>query len=316
MNLDALKVFCDVVRQRSFSRAASSNRLSQSGASQAVSQIERRLGVQLIDRSRRPLALTPEGRVFFEGCLDLIGGYDALESTVRGLHEENTARIRVASIYSVGIYDMNRYLRAFLARRPRGDIQIEFLHPNQVYDKVISEEADLGLVSFPRSRRELGVVPWRREAMALVCSPDHPLAGRANVRMDDLGGADFVSFDENLAIRRHIDRFLRRNRVSVNVVMSFDNVESIKSAVEAGAGISILPEPTVRDDVKNGSLAAPTIVELELVRPLSVIHRKGRLVTPAMKEFIELLLDGVNGQSKLGKDARKAEKTRIVRPAV
>ena len=93
VNLKSLKIFCDIIARRSFSRAADDNGISQSGASQVVSQLEARLGVQLIERSKRPLVPTREGQVFYEGCRKLIARYDALEDEVRTLHEEVAGRV-------------------------------------------------------------------------------------------------------------------------------------------------------------------------------------------------------------------------------
>jgi len=295
MTVEGLKIFCDVVRQRSFSRGAALNAVSQSAASQTVLQLEKRLGIRLIDRSKRPLALTPEGRLYYEGCRDLVDRYFAVETRIKALHAKTAGHVIVASIYSVGIYDMHQYVRRFLERHPGGNVRMDYLHPAQVYERVLNEEADLGLVSFPRSSRELAIIPWRKEPMVLVCHPYHRFAALPHVEAERLDGEDFVAFDPDLAIRRHIDRYLRRCRVRPNVVMEFDNIEAIKRGVEAGAGVSILPRPTVLREVANRSLALADLLGLELVRPLSIIHRRGRPLTPAMSSFIELLTDRAGG---------------------
>ncbi len=295
MTFKSLRTFCDVVRERSFSRGASVNRVSQSAASQAVLQLEKRLGVRLIDRSKRPFTLTREGRVYYEGCRELVDRYAALEARTRSFHQEARSRVRLASIYSVGLYDMNQYVRRFRDRHPRGDVRIEYVHPAKVYEKVFNEEADLGLISFPRSRRQLKVIPWRAEPMVLVCYPSHRFARLSCVRVDQLDGENFVAFDADLAIRRHIDRRLREHNVTVSVVMEFDNIEAIKRGVEARAGVSILPEPTVRPELHVRSLAAARFVGLDLVRPLSIIHLRRKALTPAMASLIELLKKGAGG---------------------
>ena len=150
MQLKSLKVFCDVVGWRSFSRAADENGISQSGASQVVNQLERRLGVKLIDRSKRPFVLTPEGETYYEGCRKLVQRYDALEDQVRTLHEEVSGRVRVVSIYSVGLHHMSRYLQEFLSQYPKANVRLEYQHPHRVYEAVEKDHADLGLVSYPR----------------------------------------------------------------------------------------------------------------------------------------------------------------------
>ena len=177
MQLKSLKVFCDVVGWRSFSRAADENGISQSGASQVVHQLEHRLGVKLIDRSKRPFVLTPEGETYYEGCRKLVQRYDALEDQVRTLHEEVSGRVRVASIYSVGLHHMSRYLQKFLSQYPKANVRLEYQHPHRVYEAVEKDQADLGLVSYPRSSRTIEALGWREEPMVLVCAPGHRLAG-------------------------------------------------------------------------------------------------------------------------------------------
>src|SRR5258708_1349696 len=125
IQLKSLKVFCDGGRQRRFSRAADENHISQSGASQLVQQLEEGLGVKLIDRSKRPFVLTPEGEVYYEGCRGVVERYFAVEDRVRTLHQEVAGRVRVASIYSVGLHHMNRYLQEFLSHNPNATLPLE-----------------------------------------------------------------------------------------------------------------------------------------------------------------------------------------------
>ncbi len=302
MTIEGLKIFCDVVRQRSFSRGAMLSRVSQSAASQAILQIEKRLGVRLIDRSTRPLSLTPEGRVYYEGCRDLVDRYLAVEARTLSMHGDASSRLTVASIYSVGLYDMHQYVRQFQSLHPNGTLRLEYLHPAKVYERVLNDEADLGLISCPRSPRDVQVIPWREEPMVLVCCPGHPFVGQGRVSIGQLNGEDFVAFDSDLAIRRHVDRYLRQCKVHVHVVMEFDNIEAIKRGVEIGAGVSILPEPTVRREVEAGTLAVVPAAGLSLVRPMCVIHRRNRVLTPAMTDFIEWLTS-TNGRPPAGVSA-------------
>ena len=254
MHLKALKIFCDVVYRRSFSRAADDNGISQSGASQVVHQLERRLGVKLVDRSKRPFTLTPEGEVYYEGCHKLLERYDALEEEVRTLHDEVAGRVRVASIYSVGLHHMNRYLQDFLSHYPKANVRLEYLHPHRVYEAVESDQADLGLVSYPKSWRTIKATLWREEPMVLVCARGIVCAPGQR-RAEELAGAAVIGFDADLTIRREIDRVLNLHNVEVRVVMEFDNIETIKRAIEIDAGVGLLPEPTALREVEVGTLA-------------------------------------------------------------
>ena len=296
MQFESLKIFCDVVRWSSFSRGAAENGISQSSASQAVHQLESRLGVKLIDRSKRPLVPTPQGKVYYEGCKDLVERYVDLENRVRALEDEDTVAgtVGVAAIYSVGLHHMSRYVRIFEQRHPQAAIRLEYLHPSRVLERVNGGEAELGLLSYPRKWPDLNVLTWREEPMVVTTHPGHRFAGRSSVPVAELEGEPFVAFDPDLSIRRAIDRFLRHHSVQVDVILEFDNIENIKRAVEIPSGISILPEPSLAREVRAGTLVAVPIEgdgpEDRLTRPLAIIHRRHGSLDPVAAKFLELLM--------------------------
>jgi DNA-binding transcriptional LysR family regulator len=289
MHLKALKVFCDVVRHRSFSEAAAENAISQPGASQMVSQLEEHLGVRLIDRSKRPLSATPEGDVFYEGCRKLVQRYESLEEEVRTFHDEVAGRVTVASIYSVGLSHMNRFVQEFMQKHPKANVRIQYQHPDRVYELVESDQVDLGLVSYPKASRSIRAIAWRDEPMVLVCSPKHILATRSELVLADLDGLDLISFDPELQIRRELDRLLGEHKVEMQVVMEFDNIETIKRAVEIDAGVALLPEPTVDKELQSGSLVARRLHGVALSRPVGIIVRSGKQLGRTTRRFIEML---------------------------
>lgn len=289
MHIRSLKIFCDIVDRGSFSRAAEDNGVSQSNASQVVHQLEERLGVQLIDRSRRPFVLTPEGERFHEGSRVIVQRYDDLEREVRSLSAAVAVRLTVASIYSVGLAHMSRYLREFLGANPQADIRLEYVHPHRVYESVDSGQADLGLISYPEESASLAAIRWRNEPMAVVCHPEHPLASRHRVSLADLRDESIVAFQEGLQIREEIDEALAQHDVRVRIALEFDNIETIKRAIEIGAGLSILPEPTVEREVASGTLVKIVLDDPPLVRPLGIIHRRDRKLSETAERFVRLL---------------------------
>lgn len=290
MQMESLKIFCDVARHRSFSHAAELHDITQSAVSQIVSQLEKRMKVQLIDRSTRPLQLTPLGVAYCEGCQTLLDQYDELEGRIRSAQVEISGTVTVAAIYSVSLSDMGQYVQRFQAELPKATVHIDYLHPDRVYERVQDGTADLGLVSYPRKTPNLSAVPWREEAMVLACPPAHPLASRLALPMNELQGQAYVHFDKNLTVRRRVDRFLRSQGVEVNVVAEFDSIENIKQAVSIGAGVAILPEPTVRREVKARTLVAIPLYDCRFTRPLAIIYRRGQRQSPAAKRFLEMLL--------------------------
>ena len=289
VNLDTLQLYCDVVRLRSFSRGAAVHGISQSAASQSIQQLESDLDVALLDRSRRPLQATEEGRLFYEACRTLLQDFEKARVEVQAARQRVDGTVRVAAIYSVGLHDMSRHMQPFQAAYPHARVLLECLHPHKVVEAVVNDEADLGILSYPVATRALEVVHLRSEPMMVVVHPAHRLARRRSLAALDLHGEKFVAFDHDLAIRKAIDRALRQHNVKVDVVMAFDNVETIKQAIGINAGLSILPRPTVRKELGMRTLAAVPVTLPGLVRPIGVIHRKGKRLTPAVARFIEQL---------------------------
>jgi DNA-binding transcriptional LysR family regulator len=289
MNVDVLKLYCDIVRLRSFSLGASANQISQSAASQAIQQLEAELDTQLIDRSKRPFMLTPEGQAFYDGCLPLLEGFEKLKASIVSTRMKVAGTVRVAAIYSVGIHTMSDHMQRFMMLHPAARVLIEYLHPDKVVEAVLGDEADLGILSYPPANRALTALPWRVETMVFVCHPTHRLARRRAITPADLNDAKFVAFDPNLRIRKAIDRCLRDHNVRVQVVMEFDNIETIKQAISVGEGVSILPQPTILKEVGSRMLAAIPLTMTELVRPLGIIRRRTKRLTPPVARFLELL---------------------------
>jgi DNA-binding transcriptional LysR family regulator len=289
VNYENLKLFKDIAQTRSFSRAAALNDVSQSAASQHVQDLERVLGTSLLDRSTRPLVVNAAGQLYFDFCRDVLRRKDEFEVALNQLKQNVDGTVKVASIYSVGLSEMAQLENEFSRRQPRAHLEVEYLRPEKVYSSVLADQADIGLVSYPEPSREITVIPWRQEEMVLAASPDHPLAKRGKIRPEDLNGVDFIDFDEDLPIRREVDRFLREHEIEVIHTLHFDNLQMIKEAVAHRAGVSILPARIMRDEVTQGRLAAIPLAVSELYRPLGIIHRKKKRFHAAAQAFLELL---------------------------
>jgi len=298
MQFEALKVFCDIARFRSFSQAAEAHDLTQSAASQIVHQLEKRLDVQLIDRSTRPLQLTPFGQLYFDGCKVLLEQFEELEASIRRAHAQRTSSVEVVAIYSVGLGDMGQLIERFKTEYAPAHVRIEYAHPKTVYEKVLGRTAELGLISFPRKQRELTVLPWRDEEMVVACAPGHPLARLRSVAPQQLAQLPYVAFTRDLTIRRRVDQFLREHGAAVAVASEFDTIENIKHAIEVGQGVSLLPEPTFRREVRGGTLVARPLEGCRFVRPIGIIHRRQPRLSAAALRFIALLQECGNVSSK------------------
>jgi len=265
------------------------NSVSQSAASQHVQDLEKWLGTQLLDRATRPLAVTPAGLLYADFCRDVLRRKEEFEAAIDRLKQQVEGTVRVASIYSIGLSEMAQLEEEFSRRQPDADLTVEYLRPEKVYSSVLADEADLGLVSYAEPSREITVIPWRQEEMLVATAPDHPLARRNQLNPADLNGLEFIGFDEDLPIRREVDRFLKEKGIEVTRTLHFDNLQMIKEAVAHGAGISILPARIMSDEVMQGRLVAIPIAASKLFRPLGIIHRKKKRFHPAAQAFLELL---------------------------
>lgn len=290
MHIETLKTFCDLVETGSFSKAAALNFVSQSAVSQQVKALEIRFEQQLIERGQRhSIRPTEAGRMLYVECKEILERFHLIESRLRTKSEIVTGAIRVATVYSIGLHELPPYVKQFMKSHPQVNVHVEYSRTDKVYEACLNGVIDFGIVALPLRKPNLAVIPFRDDKLVAVCSPDHPLARRRRVSLKRLKGEDFIAFERDIPTRKTIDRILKEHDVTVNTLMEFDNIETIKRSVEVGNGISILPEPAVANEIKNGALIALEFTEGTFTRPIGIIHRKGKLFSAAAREFVELL---------------------------
>jgi DNA-binding transcriptional LysR family regulator len=289
MQVESLKVFCDLAETESFTKAAQINSVTQSAVSQQISSLERQFKSLLIERSKKRFRLTREGQVLYEYSKQIIQSYDSLHNRLQEIKDIISGTIRVATIYSIGLHDLPPYLKKFLKLFSTVNVHVEYRRANQVYEDVISNVVDLGLVAYPTKDPKLELIPLRKDALVLICHPQHPLAKNRSVKLSHLAGQKFIGFEPDIPTRKAIDKILRDHGVEVETVMEFDNIETVKRAVEIEAGISIVPQATVVQEVAKQTLAEVRIEGVELYRPLAAIYKKNKVLSPAMKQFLHIL---------------------------
>ncbi len=290
MNIDVLRTFCDLVDTGSFSKAAEANYISQSAVSQQLAKLERDLSVQLISRGGGMVAPTEAGKAFYEGAREILRRFEQMQGEVRSAADSIRGVLRVGTIYSVGFYLLDPYVRRFLKAHPEVSLHVEYTGWNRIYTEVVGGEMDLGVVACPEKHRSIEIIPLASEELVAVFAPDHPLAGRKKIRAADLDGQDFVAFQANIPTRRHIERLLRNDHVEVNVTMEFDNIELLKRAVMIGAGATILPRDNIEREAQYGDLSYATLDNpRQWRRPVGILRRRGRAASPAERMFLALL---------------------------
>ena len=289
MHIENFKIFADLVESESFSRAAKLNGITQSAVSQQLRSMERHFNALIVDRSQKQFRLTQEGKLLYESSKDILHLYERLDCEIQEMRKVISGTIKLSTIYSVGLHELPAYLKQFMKLFPSVNVHVEYRRSNLVYDDVIHNAVDIGVVAFPSKNRQLEVIPFKTDQLVVAVSPEHPLAEKEDVSVKELAGHDFIGFDKDIPTRRATDDIFRDARVSMDPCMEFDNIETVKRAVEINAGLAILPVSTIAREVENGILCSIPFRRKNFSRPLALIHRKGRVLTPAMKQFVNLL---------------------------
>jgi LysR family transcriptional regulator, transcriptional activator of the cysJI operon len=289
MKIDNLKIFADLVETKSFSKSAKLNALTQSAVSQQTRSMERHFKALLVDRSQKQFQLTREGQRVYESSKDILNAYDTLLSELQEMKKVISGMIRVSTIYSIGLHELPPYVKKFMHDFPSVNVRIEYRRSNLVYEDILHNSVDFGLVAFPVKQRQIECIPFRNDHLVVIVPPGHPLAKKGEIDLRDLSSQRLIGFDPDIPTRKAIDTIFRENRLEIEPIMEFDNVETVKRAVEVDHGIAIVPQATVLQEAKLGSLVVLPFKGRSFTRPLGILHRKGRVLTPAMRKFIETL---------------------------
>ncbi len=289
MHVENFKIFADLVESKSFSKAARLNGITQSAVSQQLRAMERNFKVLIIDRSQKGFRLTREGQRLYESAKNILHEYEKLNSELQEMKKVISGTIRLATIYSIGLHELPPYIKRFLQEYPAVNVRVEYRRSNLVYEDILHNSVDLGLVAFPNKTRQIEAVPFREDELVVICPPGHALASAGSVRVQELAEHRFIGFDPDIPTRKAVDGILREHKIEIEPVMEFDNIETVKRAVEIDAGVAIVPRVTVSQEVKQGTLAAVNLAGGSYTRPLAILYRKNRALTPAIKKFIEVL---------------------------
>ncbi|MDD5458471.1 MAG: LysR family transcriptional regulator [Phycisphaerae bacterium] len=289
MQLETLQVFCDLAELLSFSKTAEKNYLSQSAVSQQLAQLELQYKCQLINRKKRPIELTREGRLLYKTAKQIVEMYDNFKTELQNYRSASAKRINVAAIFSIGMHTLPDYIKKFMTAYPNIHVHVEYFGAERIYELVLSNNIDIGLVAVPHKDRRLDVYDFQHESLVLVCSPNHILASRDEMDIREVHFERFIGFEKDIPTREWIDSIFARHNLIVRPAMEFDNIETIKRAIEINSGISILPATAIFSELAAGTLRQIKLTNDDLYRPTGIIVKKNRTLSLAAKYFIELL---------------------------
>lgn len=290
MDIRVMKTFCDLADTGSFSRSAEANNITQSAVSQQLARLEATFSTQLLSRGGGLVVPTDAGKAFYRGAREILRRYDQMIAEMKSALDTTAGALRVGTIYSVGLYLLHPYIREFLQAYPEVNLRVEYTSWDRITAAVLGAEMDLGVVAYPDKHRSIDIIPFMDEKLVVVCSPDHPFAGRKHITPADLAGQKFIAFEANIPTRRNIDRILKSFHVKVDVAMEFDNIDTLKRAVEVNAGLSILPKDNIERELTDGHLACVRFKEPDKwVRKVAILRRRGKTRSKAEHMFLKLL---------------------------
>jgi len=292
MQIESLKVFCDLAETASFTKAAQINGVTQSAVSQQISALENRFQAKFIERSKKKFTLTKEGETLYKSSKQIVQSYDELRHRIQEIQNVVTGTIKVVTIYSIGLHELPPFLKKYLKKHPTVNVSVEYRRATQLYDDIITGIADIGLVAYPQKDPRLQVTSLDEDLLVLICHPKHELAQKSKIKLSEINKHKFIAFEPDIPTRRAIDKILRDRNIEVEHSMEFDNIETVKRAVEINAGISIVPRSPVIQEVAKKTISMVEIEDEKFYRPLAAVHKKTKVLSPAMKEFLSLLKKG------------------------
>ena len=290
MHIQNFKTFCDLVETQSFSKAARLNEVTQSAVSQQLKAMETYYDMLIIDRNQKKFRLTQQGTTLYQTFKEILTLYERLNCEIQEMRSVVSGSIQISTVNSIGLHELPPYLKSFMKEFPSVNARVEYRRANLVYEDVLHGSADLGLVAFPVKHKDLTVIPFATDELIVAMNPDHPLAEKKNLSMEELKGVEFIAFEKDIPTRKATDEILRQSDVEISIVMEFDNVETVKRALEINAGVAIIPKNTVANEVERNQLVTCKLDSGKHIRPLSIIHKKSRMLTPALRSFIDKMM--------------------------
>ena len=290
ITFEQINAFKTVARHKSFSIAAKKLYRTQSAVSIQIAKLEENVGQKLFHRTTRAITLTEAGQIFLKCTMGIDRIIDETEQELNDLLEMERGRLMISTSDTTACYRIPDILQRYRKKYPKIEIIVRNSTSLKSIEKVLQGEVDFGIVTLSYLKPELVVIPLFSRSDVLICHPEHKLSGRKKIFLKDLEKYSMVLLDRNCSSRRILNDACERAKVKLNIGMELSSIEVVKSFVAINAGISIVPEVSVREDIKSGKLKALKIVDFEgdKKQKMGVIYRKDRYLSNASRRFLEM----------------------------
>lgn len=288
MTLRHFRVFVTVCDTMNMTSAAESLYMSQSAVSQAIAELERYYDIRLFERLSRKLYLTPAGEKLLSYARHMIRMNAEIEKDMKALHRHGS--IRLGASVTVGAYVLPKLIAEFKQRNPETDVEVFEDNTEQVEKRLLSDKTDIGLVEGESTSPDILSTPFMEDELVLICGAGHRFADLSVIPPIELQTEDFIIREPGSGTRRTFEEVMTANQLAWKVAWTCNNADTIKAAVMAGLGVSVISKRAVEKEVRVGELLVKVIEGVRFERNFKVIYHKNKFLTIPMRRMIDLCL--------------------------
>jgi DNA-binding transcriptional LysR family regulator len=294
--LRQLEVLVAVGREESVSRAALALALSQSATSMALAELEKQLDTRLFDRQGKRLQLNTTGRQIMPQAMALLDRAQQLQTLMEG--KAGAGSLRIGATLTIGNYLATLLIGDYMQQNPGTRVELAVQNTASIIEQVAHLKLDLGLIEGDSHHPDLEITPWVDDELVIFAAPDHPLASRSDLHLQDLANEAWILRERGSGTRQVFDAALRHQLTNLNIRLELEHTEAIKRAVESGLGISCISRLALKDSFRRGSLVPLEIAGLDLKRQFNFVLHKQKFITSGISAFLALCRQVTQGATR------------------
>jgi DNA-binding transcriptional LysR family regulator len=294
--LRQLEVLVAIGRESSVSRAAEALSMTQSATSMALAELERQFNTRLFDRQGKRLQLNTEGRELLPRAMELLDRAQELESLLEG--NSGAGSLRIGATLTIGNYLATLLIGDYMRKNPGSRVELEVQNTSAIVEQVAHFRLDFGMIEGDSHHPDLLITPWVDDELVIFAAPDHPLANKSDLQLQDLANEAWILRERGSGTRQVFDAALRHQLTNLNIKLELEHTEAIKRAVESGLGISCISRLALKDAFKRGSLVPLEIPGLDLKRQFNFVIHKQKFLTGGISAFLALCREVTKNASR------------------
>lgn len=287
-----LLAFITVVDKKSFTRAAESLHLTQSAVTSAVKSLENKLNTKLLDRTNKFIRLTKSGEIVYYHGKEIINDYKRIERLIYELHHSASGILKIGASFTFGEYILPKLLGEFTKQYPNIHPEISIRNSRRVMNQLLKDELDLAIIEGNLDRPQLPLHAFAEEEMTIILPPNHPLANREEVSLEELSNEVWIIREEGSGTREANDRLFRDHSFTPKMTRTFGSPQIIKESVEAGLGIALLSKSVIRKELQTNTIKPIRIKGYPIIRSFYYATRNTEFQPKTTELFLQFLTQG------------------------